>query len=299
MIKKLTCISLLLLLQQLSVFSETESRIVTLGVMPTETVCKLGAAAQLVGFDQSSAQFMRYQPSASLLNYHRTTSSESILSLKPSHVILTDAAGPPTAIEQIKNSGIPFLLLPEPREWSEVLGGIRKLGSFISQKEKAEALVTQLEQQKAAVDLQSSAAQDSGIKPPRVLFVMSSGSSGTLLCAGEASGADAVIRMAGGTNAATGFKGYKPISTEALIGLKPDIVLYPGKGGHAPSAFGKSLNEHPGLKQSPAAQQEKFYKVDLTATLGFGPSIGEAMTALVNWFYPVDQPQMAQRSEQQ
>ncbi|MEM1158868.1 MAG: ABC transporter substrate-binding protein [Verrucomicrobiota bacterium] len=277
-------LSILIAAWSFSVHGE-EMRLVTLGVMPAETVMALDAADQLIGVDQSAAGYMAGRNNVHILNYHRTTSSEGVLSINPTHVIVTSAAGPPTAIQQIRAAGVKFLKVAEPLEWQDVVGGIQDLGEFIQRKAEAEVLVAALQQQKSQADAQVQEAQQQGTAAPRVLFVMS-GSSGSLLCAGAESGADAVIRMAGGVNAATEFKGYKPISTEALIQLKPDIVIYPGAGGHAPASFGQILEEHPGLNQSPAAQNNRMHPIDLAATLGFGPSIGEAILTLVQWFYP-------------
>src|SRR5688500_17169228 len=72
---------------------QAEERIVTLGGSVTEIVCALGAENKLVGADQSStypASILKL----SRLSYHRNTSSEAVLSLNPTLVLLTDQASP-------------------------------------------------------------------------------------------------------------------------------------------------------------------------------------------------------------
>ncbi|MEM9108131.1 MAG: ABC transporter substrate-binding protein, partial [Pseudomonadota bacterium] len=129
-----------------------EMRLVTLGVMPAETVVALNATEQLVAIDRSAASLAAQLPAAQMLNYHRNTSSEGVLSMKPTHVIVTSAAGPPPAIEQIRATGVKFLKVAEPTEWKDVIAGVDELGGFIQRTAEAEALIATLQEQKSSAD---------------------------------------------------------------------------------------------------------------------------------------------------
>ncbi|MEO0454133.1 MAG: ABC transporter substrate-binding protein [Verrucomicrobiota bacterium] len=280
---------LILFLSWISCSPSTDSnketvRIVSLGTMPTETIVSLGCADRLVGIDQSAAPFSYQAPNAQMLNYHRQTSSEGVISLRPSHFIFTDAAGPEAAIEQIKGSGIQYLEVKEPSNWEEVVTNIESIATFIGADSAGKDLVQQMNDQKSKADsLLESRGQ---VVSPKVLFVLSSGNGGSLLCAGTKSGAGTVIQMAGGENAAYGFDGYKPISSEALAELNPDIILYPTGGGpHGGNDMDVRLKENSGLKSGKAVAEDQVYGVDMTAMLGFGPSLGPQLVKLVGLFY--------------
>jgi len=263
----------------------TSMRLVTLGTLPAEVVVELGLKAQLEGMDQSAAAFVSLVPGAKVLNYHRQTSSEGVLSLNPTHVILTDAAGPPVAIRQIRQAGVQMLEVAEPRSWSEVLKNIQTIGSFLGKAQEAAEIVKRMQEQKETVDSLLEAVRASS-DPVRVLFVMNASEGGNLLCAGQASGAEAVISMAGAENAATGFEGYKPLTSEALSTLNPDVILYPGGGAHGGGSMGPILIDHPGLRSSPAAKNGRVHGINLTRMLGFGPSLAPQLLELVQFFYP-------------
>jgi iron complex transport system substrate-binding protein len=50
-------------------------------------------------------------------------------------------------------------------------------------------------------------------KPPRVLFILSL-QNGRPMLGGRGTAADAMIRLAGGANAADAIEGYKPMTTK-------------------------------------------------------------------------------------
>lgn len=263
---------------------EAQTRIVTLGTMPAETVIALGAADQLAGMDQSAAAFTVDAPDAQLLNYHRQTSSEGVLSLRPSHLILTDSAGPSAAIDQLKAAGLEWLKVPEPRTWVGVVEGVEQIGEFIGRPAEAAEVIARMNGRKAEAD-RLLATFEGKAEPPRVLFVMSAGNGGNLLCAGAESGADAVIRMAGARNAATGFEGYKPISSEALVEVNPDVILFPVGGAHGAGNLEEILTGHDGLKTSAAVTGNRVHGVNMVRMLGFGPSLAPQLVELVQLFY--------------
>ncbi len=261
----------------------SDQRLVTLGSQPAETVIALGVADRLVGMDQSAAEFAEGAPGVEMLNYHRQTSSEGVLSLRPTHLILTDSAGPDTAIRQIESAGIQTLRLPEPRRWEDVIENIRRIGTFLGREDAAEAEITRMEQMKSEAEEKRNAGENGA---PRVLFVLSATDGGNLLCAGQGSAADAVIRMAGGENVAAEVEGYKPLSREALLQLNPTVILVPSGGPHWTERSADAIRGHAGLAASEAVQQGRVHGINLARTLGFGPSLAPQLVKLTELFYP-------------
>ena len=74
-------------------------------------VYALGAQEQLVGTDTTSL----YPPAARQtpkVGYMRQLSAEGLLSLKPTLIMATTAAGPASTLEQLKATGIEIAILP-------------------------------------------------------------------------------------------------------------------------------------------------------------------------------------------
>ena len=74
---------------------------------------------------------------------------------------------------------------------------------------------------------------------------------GRVMAAGKETEAGALIEMAGGLNAAGEIAGYKPLSDEAVIAGKPDLVLVMNTGQHQMTA--EQVFAVPALAATPAA----------------------------------------------
>ena len=115
----------------------------------------------------------------------------------------------------------------------------------------------------------------------RVLFILSI-ADGRANAAGRGTGADAVIRLAGGENVFSDVEGYKTLSPEAAAALAPDIILMLDRGG--PSS-GDPL-ALPALAATPAGQAGAVIRMDASYLLGFGPRTPDALRDLAGRFYP-------------
>ena len=89
------------------------SRIVPLNGDIAETIFTLGLSSRVVGVDTSALYPKRTVDRLPKIGYQRTLSAEGILSLRPTVVIGSTEAGPPTVIEQIRAAGVPVLIIPE------------------------------------------------------------------------------------------------------------------------------------------------------------------------------------------
>jgi iron complex transport system substrate-binding protein len=119
---------------------------------------------------------------------------------------------------------------------------------------------------------------------PKVLFVYARGA-GTLMVAGRATPADAMIRLAGGRNAVEDFDGFKPLTAEAVVAAAPDVVLMLSRGVESlggPAA----IWTQPGMAQTPAAAQQRLVVMDDLYLLGFGPRLADAVRDLGRQLHP-------------
>ena len=254
-------------------------RVVTLGGCITEIACALGAEPQLVGSDLSSTY-----PESVLklprLGYHRNTSAESVLSLNPTLVLLTDQAGPAPVIAQIKDAGVPVVLIGGNDSTTGTKQRIRETAAALGTPEKAEPLIQSLDQDLS--ELTEALGRVSS--KPRVLFIYARGA-GTLMVGGEGTSAEQMIQLAGGVNAAQGVKDFRPLTAEAVATAAPDYILMMTKGFQSIGAE-KGLLEQPGVAQTPAGRNKAFVVMDDGYLLGFGPRLGKAAQDLAQAIHP-------------
>src|SRR4029079_15435473 len=107
---------------------------------------------------------------------------------------------------------------------------------------------------------------------PRVLFILSN-ANGKKTVAGERSSADAMIALAGGVNAISGFEGYKPASAEALVAASPDAIVMMSNRAAANAA--DQVLATASLAGSPAVANKRIALMEGTYLLGFGPRLAE------------------------
>lgn len=249
-----------------------EAEVLTLGAAATEIVFALEEGHRVVARDSTST----WPPEARDLpdvGYFRAISPEGVLSMGPSMILSTEGAGPPEAVDVLKGTGIQFVTLPEGFTGEAIAEKIRRVGDALGVPEKAEALSAQVKQ-----DLAEAQSYPKPDTRKRVLFLMSA-SGGKLIAAGRNTAADAVIRLAGGENALSGFDGYKPVSDESVSVAAPDAVLMMDRGGDH-SATSEQLFALPALVTSPAAENSALIKMNGIKLLGFGPRTAEAVREL-------------------
>lgn len=120
----------------------------------------------------------------------------------------------------------------------------------------------------------------------RVLFILSA-QGGKIMASGTGTAADGIIRLSGAINATGTYQGYKPLTDEAIIEAKPDVILMMTRGGgHALSD--DELLAHPALSLTPAAKDKAVIRMDGLHLLGFGPRTASAVRELNAAIYGKD-----------
>lgn len=256
-------------------FAEDGPRIVAAGGVVTEILYALGLGDRLVGVDATSlfpAEALKDKPN---VGYVRQLSAEGILSLRPTLVIAVDGAGPPDALKLVAEAGVRVERLAEDLSEQGIVARIRAVGRLAGAVDRAEALASVVEAHFATLKVE----RDRIAAKKRILFVLSL-QNGRATVGGRHSSADAIIRLAGGINAAEGIDGYKPITDEAIIAAAPDVVLVMARGGdHALSAA--TVFAMPAFSATPAAAAKSLVAMDPLYLLGFGPRTPEAARDLM------------------
>lgn len=249
-------------------------RIVSVGGALTEIVFALQAQADLVGVDTTSL-FPEAAQRLPSVGYARSLSAEGVLALAPTRVIATEDAGPPGVIRQLASAGIEVSVLPARHRFEGLCERVQRVGELTGRSAEARSLQQGLLQQWSRVQAQVAGRP---ARPVRILFVLAHAPN-QIMVAGADTSAQAMIDYVGARNAISGFKGYKPLTPEAVIAAQPELVLLTDQGlGAAGGADG--LLRLPGLAQTPAGQQRRVLAFEAMFLLGFGPRLPAAVAAL-------------------
>jgi len=249
-------------------------RLISIGGALTEIIYLLKADTELVGVDTTSI----YPTAATRLpnvGYARSLSAEGILALRPTQLIATEDAGPPIALRQIVDAGIPLSILPSGHQFKDVIDRVRIIGELVHKTDAAKALASRLllewnnTQKRVA---------NSKINNIRALFILSQNPS-QLMVGGAKTSADAMIEYAGARNAIAGFSGFKPLTPEAVIAANPDVILLTDQGMKTVGGISGVLR-FPGVKQTRAGKEQKIISLEAMYLLGFGPRMPLAVAEL-------------------
>ncbi|MEM7210897.1 MAG: ABC transporter substrate-binding protein [Pseudomonadota bacterium] len=248
-------------------------RIVIAGGDLTEIAYALGAEDRVIAVDSTS----NYPPEVSekdQIGYVRRLTAEGILSLAPDMLLAADDAGPETALTQLEGAGVRIAKAPEAATVDKIADKIRFVGSELGAEADANALADRVNADLAEIAGKVATLSTS----PRVLFILSL-DRGTPLAGGVGTSAAEMIARAGGTNAAEGFEGYKPISREAILQAAPDVILMMSQ--HAGRAGGlAAVLERAEFALTPAGKSGNAVAIEGMLLLGFGPRTPSAIAEL-------------------
>lgn len=249
------------------------SRIISLGGAVTEVVYALGWGDHVVAVDQSSI----YPEAATQLpevGYLRFLSAEPVLSVRPTLIIATEDAGPDEAVQQLRNAGVTFLIVPAEDTVQGAADKIAAIAAALNEVERGQQLIDAMNADIA----QAQALIETVEERPRVMFIYARGRA-VLTVSGAGTGADEMIRLAGARNAFDSFNDYIPMTAEAVAAGQPDIILAVTLGAASVEEMG-GLTNLPGVSLTPAAQNGRIYTMDDLYLLGFTPRMGDALLDL-------------------
>ena len=263
---------------KISVSVTAPKRIVTIGSAVTEIVFALGERSKVVAIDLTS---ISVDGAEGLINvgYMRALSTEGVLAQAPDLMCVSSDSGPPEVLDALRASGIPFALIPHVPTIEGIKTKVSLLGALLDRVSEAEKLNGEIDAGFAALATKIKAIG----KRPKVLFVLSLADN-RIVAGGTDTAADMIIQLAGGENIAASFKGYKPMSVEAILASPPDAVLMmtSGPGSHdTGDVFSQTA-----FANSPAAKNGAFIKMSSAYLLGLGPRTPQAATELAHKLHP-------------
>ncbi|MFA6150436.1 MAG: ABC transporter substrate-binding protein [Chitinophagaceae bacterium] len=246
-----------------------QEKIVSISGTTTEILCALGMQDQIVGVDVTSTypEAMTKLPG---VGHNRSMSAEAIIALAPSIVIGVDENVKPELVEQLKSAHIRVLLynLETSVEGTKKL--IKGIADSLEKSDKVQEIVNGID-----ADLKEKVALS---KKTKVLFIYARGA-GTMMVAGEKTSSNAMINLAGGENAVTGFEDFKPLTPESLLQANPDVILMFTSGLESLGGM-EGLLKVPGVAMTNAGKKKQVIEMDGQFLTGFGTRLGKAVAAL-------------------
>ncbi len=255
------------------------SRIIVLNEAIAEIVISLGFADKIIGRDATTT--LAALTAIPKVSSGHDISAESVLELKPTLVIGDTRSGPPEAIQQLRGAGIPIVLAPEVWKLSDIAPRIKLIANALGAGSFGIKLLdtTQSDINQALNTLDSSA------KEPRVAFIYVRGTASVFLLGGKESGADEMIRSAGGIDVGTDLDlaAFTPLTSEAIVNANPEIIVVTTRGLASVGGI-DGLLELPGIAQTPAAKTRAVVSIDDDLLFSFGPRTGELIIRLAQAF---------------
>lgn len=261
-------------------YGQEYKRLIVLGAAATEIVFALGEGEKIVGVDTTSTWPNQVQ-SLPKVGYLRALSAEGILSLQPDLILATEDAGPLEVLDQIRRTGGHVAIVPGKNDFPGLISRIDAIGRILNHPVEAAELMGQLDKQ---VSKFSKLLFQQTINKPKVLVLLATTSS-QFQAAGENTAADAIVRLAGGTNAVEGYRGYKTLTQEAIISASPDIILIATSDTYQTEAL-LAVQSNPAIRLTPAGKSNNLYTADTVKLLGFSPRLQEALPWLIKLLHP-------------
>ncbi|HEX8428688.1 heme/hemin ABC transporter substrate-binding protein [Hymenobacter sp.] len=251
-----------------------QERIVSVSKQLTEMIFALGAESRLVGVDLSST----YPAAAKQLptvGYHRLLNAEGIISLKPTVVYSDGNVAPAAVITQVQRVGIPIKEFAPSKTIPETCRLLQQLGDEFGQRPQADELAKQL-----SADMAKAAAIGKQFPDhPKVVIIHYGLQKNIYLAMGQQSIGTQMVAWAGGVNSLNAAEGMKPISPELIAEAQPDVILATDFGYDRQGGLDK-FKQLPGVALTPAAKNNRIYRVEEHDMVYLGPRTGQNVLAL-------------------
>ncbi|MFG2875987.1 hemin ABC transporter substrate-binding protein [Streptomyces sp. NPDC048337] len=257
-------------------------RVVPLTGSLNEIVHTLGLGPQVVARDITAT----FEQAARLpvVTRGHEVSAESVLSLRPTLVLAETTSGPAEAIQQIRDAGIPVLVVAPAKSLDDVPKRIDAVAAALGVKDAGDRLNQRTADRIAAA---RKAIPTTSGKKPRVAFLYLRGTASVYLLGGSDSGAASLLEAAGAvdTGKESGLgKDFTPITSEALAAAAPDAILVMSKGLESVGGT-DGLIKIPGVAQTPAGLDRRVVTVDDGILLNYGPRTDQVLTSLITQLY--------------
>ncbi len=238
-----------------------QERIISAGSAVTELILALHAEQSLIAVDVTS-QLPEGQQLPKI-GYHRRLSTEGLLALSPTKLIGSDEMGPAPVLQQLKSTGVDIEVVNTQANVDGLKARIDQIAAILNKPQEAQQLKSLVDQQ-----VQSLKANQPTNQKKKVLFLLiHEGRAANV--AGTDTTPDAIINLAGAINpAADKITAYKPLSSESMVEMQPDVILVSGRSFEKLGGPDAIIEMMPLLAATPAGQNKQIMTIDGAALVG-------------------------------
>jgi iron complex transport system substrate-binding protein len=248
-------------------------RIVSLAPNLTEIVYIVGAGDRLVG-DTEYCDYPQEAKGVAKIGDTMHPSIERIIAIKPQVVLVSTASQLESFTKQLDEQKI-AVYVTNPRSLDEVFHSIETLGDLFGHHDGAAGIVADLRRRADAVEVKTRA-----VKPIKIFYQVSNE---PLYTIGRESYLTDMVRRAGGVSVTADVPTAFPrFSDEAALAARPEAIILPtgGSMGTANSTVAIAL------KQSPAALNNRIYKINEDHLQRPGPRLVDGLEEMARALHP-------------
>jgi iron complex transport system substrate-binding protein len=264
---------------------EDTSRIVSLNGDITEIIYELGLGDSVVAVDVTTTypeEAAAKIDAGDTVGFHQQLTAEAVLRFEPTLVIGDTQVTPPEAIEQLRQAGVPVVVIEYQTTLSGVETKIDQIAEILGVPDEGAALA---ERVMGEID-QAVAVAESASSDPLVAYIYLRGPQ-VIFLFGAGMPTQAMIEGAGAIDAgaASGVFGPAPLTPEALVAAAPAVIVLPEAGLVAMGGI-EAFEAIPGVSDTPAAKSGSYLIYDEAYFFNLGPRTGEALMEFIDDLYP-------------
>ncbi|MBI1342635.1 MAG: ABC transporter substrate-binding protein [Terrimonas sp.] len=244
-------------------------RIVCVSKQLNEIIFAVKGDTALVGVDISST----YPPEAkkiTAVGYHRALNAEGIISLQPSVVWHDGNIAPEQVIAQLKKVGIPLREFKAGPTIDSTKMLIMQIAKEFNNEQRGKELCDQLDADMAKLELARKAYSDH----PRVMIIHFGQAANKYFVLNRRGVPNQMLEWAGAVNASDTAQRWRDLSAEVIAMAQPDVILATDFGYDLQGSLEK-FKKLPGIALSPAAQNNRIYRIEEHDLIYLGPRTGE------------------------
>ncbi|EGO8637486.1 iron compound ABC transporter iron compound-binding protein [Enterococcus sp. DIV0784] len=254
------------------------TKIISLVPSTTEVIEDLGKTDQLIAVDTQSSTMMtdlKKLPQMDMM----AVDAEKLIALKPQIVYVNDInlASSESVWKQVEDAGITVVNIPTSTSIKAIKEDVQFIADSLSEHEKGQKLIKTMDQ-----EIDEVAKIGKTIKKPKtVLFEVAalpdiySFGNGTFL--------NEMIETIGAKNVLVNEKGWLPVTEEAAIAAKPEVILTNVNYMKDPA---KEILARKNWENVPAVQNKEVFEIDNMSSSLPNNHITKALKQMAKAVYP-------------